>query len=1144
MTAGKAGEGERRVLRYLRNPLVILAALAGGAALGLFARDAGIALEPVGRAYLFLLQMTVIPILVTAIATGVASLTQQPHAGRLLLRTGLVFVAFFAIAAAAALAAGILGHPGLIAGDDRTAYLAQLIRTRSQDTDISVSLSAAAGERARGSLFEMVYQIVPRNIFESLSAGSVAQIMVFSVVFGLAIGLLREKQRDSLVDTGQRVLDAFKRINLWLIYALPFAAVALVARQVALSDAAALYAIGRFLCIIGAALAAGFALAFAATWIRTGRSLRAVLSAMVEPLTYAFITGESLVAAPYAIRAAHERLGYDQATANAAVPVTMVIGRFGYIVYYALAAVFVADFYAVTLFPTDYLILVVAAAVAALATPGMAAAGSLGMIGLALGPLGLPAEPALTVFASSGLLIAPLIAVFDTQASVAAAVFIARRQGASRPEAEAVRRIPLRTSLVTLIAILIVLTGTVTLGLMVSAQRRNITYLADGMIAEISARVMQRTGNYFGPAERTLGSLQYLMENGTVDPARRLALIDVMRQAITTNPEFAAVYFGDASGAFTMVKRMPDGSLSNRIITRTRDAVSVTWEHANLEYARSFASGTESPETGYDPRTRGWYRDALASGRRIWTNVYLFASDNMLGISNAVAVRRGGAVSGVLAIDIGLAELSYFLGSLDVSENGKAYILDGKNELVALSMPRGSDLSALFSGRPTGSASSSANLVLADETRDELVRESFLASLRAADKGASFSFRAGGEKYLSRIIRFPQDALFAWKIGIVLPEARIYEYVNQTSRIVLYAALLIIVVAIGLGVNFSRAITVPLRRLSREMERIRDFDLSGSLDITSRITEVHSMTDAFASMKHGLAAFNKYVPSKLVAQLIRLGEEPRIGGRRRELTLLFSDVADFTTISEQLSPEELVDQMAVYFAALSNVIMGHRGTVDKYIGDAIMAFWNAPVPVEDHARAACGAALACQRALRGLRAGGAKRGGRPVPLFEARTRMGIHTGEVIVGNMGSEERLNYTAIGDSVNLASRLEGLNKVYGTTIIVSETTRAAAGSAAATRLLDRVAVKGRRGGLQIYELLDPDGEGAEAGDFAGLAAQAVESYLAAQFDRALSLIAGAARIRPQDKALAVIAQRCEAFKAAPPSPDWDGVYVYHEK
>lgn len=1135
--------GEHGALRVIRNPFVVLLALAGGAALGRWAPAASLALEPLGRVYLLLLQMTLVPILVLATTGGVAKLAQHVHAPRILLRTLAVLAAFAVFAACLAIAAGIVGHPGRGLATDRTAYLVQVIRGAAPEADLAVSLRAARAAREQGTLVDLVSDAIPRNIFESLSSGSVVEILVFALLLGVAVGLLRPKSRDVMVDVVEKALDGFKRVNLWLIYALPLGAVLLVSHQVAVADVAMLSAIGRLLATTAACLAAGTLLLAIATWARCGARPISVVSSLVEPLTYALITGERLAAAPYAIRAAHERLGCDRETADAAIPFTMVVARLGYFVYYILAGIFIADFYGVSLFSTEYLVLALGAAVAAMATQGSAAAGTLAVMSLALGPLGLPAEPIVTVFASATLVVGPLAAVFETQASIAAAALIARRAEAPARGRARVRMISLRTSILALLASLVVLTGVVTVGLMASGQVKNISYLADTTIGEISARVVQRTEDYFSPAERSVAGFRYLLEQRVLDPADTDAMIAIMRRQVTDNPEFAAVYFGGPDGRFTMVKRMPDGSLSNRIITRTADAVHVRWEHANPAYEAPFPSGAQDLATGYDPRTRGWYRDAVTTGGQIWTNVYLFASDNMLGISNAVPIRRGDALVGVLAVDIGLAELSYFLGSLDVAEAGRAYLLDAKNELVALSMPRGSELSALFSGQPTGSVISSANLVLADEAADELVRRSFLAWLRTADRETTFSFAAGDARYLSRILAFPPDALFDWKIGLVVPEARLYGYVDRTTRIVLAAAALIIVMAIGIGVTFSRVITQPLRRLSREMERVRDFDLGAHEAIVSRIAEVHRMTDAFENMKHGLSAFKKYVPSRLVAELIRLGEEPRIGGRRRELTLLFTDVADFSAVSEELSPEDLVEEMAVYFGALSNVIMEHRGTVDKYIGDAVMAFWNAPAPVENHAELACRSALACQQALRRLAPSGAAAAGPSRSVFRAGTRIGIHTGEVIVGNMGSPERLNYTAIGDSVNLASRLEGMNKNYRTSIIISETTRAAAGGAVVARLLDKVAVKGRKGGIRIYELLDPEAR-PDAAAFADLATQAVERYLARAFDEALSLMKRAGRIHPEDPALSVIRRRCEDFRANPPPPEWDGVHVYHEK
>src|SRR5262249_23515961 len=155
-------------------------------------------------------------------------------------------------------------------------------------------------------------------------------------------------------------------------------------------------------------------------------------------------------------------------------------------------------------------------------------------------------------------------------------------------------------------------------------------------------------------------------------------------------------------------------------------------------------------------------------------------------------------------------------------------------------------------------------------------------------------------------------------------------------------------------------------------------------------------------------------------------QEARISGQRRELTILFSDIKDFTSISEALRPAEIAAQLSEYLNSVTEAIVEESGTVDKYIGDAVMAFWGAPLELKNHAAAACRAALRAQKRIKELNASWAAEG-RPAFC----TRIGINTGEVIVGNMGSEQRLNYTVIGDPVNLASRLEGINKNYGTRI-----------------------------------------------------------------------------------------------------------------
>ncbi|OGV67011.1 MAG: hypothetical protein A3K19_29590 [Lentisphaerae bacterium RIFOXYB12_FULL_65_16] len=344
----------------------------------------------------------------------------------------------------------------------------------------------------------------------------------------------------------------------------------------------------------------------------------------------------------------------------------------------------------------------------------------------------------------------------------------------------------------------------------------------------------------------------------------------------------------------------------------------------------------------------------------------------------------------------------------------------------------------------------------------------------------------------------------------------------------------------ALGVWFARRISRPLMQLEADMSRIQTFDLSGETRVKSRITEVVRMKNSVENMKVGLRSFRKYVPADLVADLIRCGREAVLYGEKRTMTVLFSDIADFTTVSEKLTSEQLAAQLGEYFGGMTAAILRQRGTVDKFIGDAIMAFWGAPLPDAAHAVDACRAAIECRAFLR--QAGDAwEKAGRP----RFHTRIGINTGEVIVGNVGYDERMNYTTLGDPVNVASRLEGLNKYYGTTIIIGEDTRAQAGDAFETRWLDIVAVKGRTQGVRIFELLaEKGGLDEDTTSFVALYEDALRQYLARDWERARRTFGEAVRLRPGDRPATLLVERCTVYLATPPPDDWTGAVTMREK
>ena len=302
------------------------------------------------------------------------------------------------------------------------------------------------------------------------------------------------------------------------------------------------------------------------------------------------------------------------------------------------------------------------------------------------------------------------------------------------------------------------------------------------------------------------------------------------------------------------------------------------------------------------------------------------------------------------------------------------------------------------------------------------------------------------------------------------------------------------------------------------------------------------MNNSIAAMRKGLLAFRRYVPADLVRQLIRTGQEARLGGVNRELTICFTDIEGFTSLSESLDPEDLMLQLSEYLSAVTEVIAQTRGTVDKYTGDGVMAFWGAPIDDPDHARHACCAALSCLRRIHELNAKWRAQG---KPEFQ--TRIGIHTGETIVGNVGSDERMNYTVLGDSVNLAARLEGVNKYYGTRIIVSDATWQAVSSHFISRPIDMVAVKGRQTGVLIHELLTES----DAPDAAEMRAMAqsfqrdFEAYRGHRWAEALQRFEAAALAYPQDDAAAMYVERCRRYVDHPPTEDgWNEVVQLREK
>ena len=574
---------------------------------------------------------------------------------------------------------------------------------------------------------------------------------------------------------------------------------------------------------------------------------------------------------------------------------------------------------------------------------------------------------------------------------------------------------------------------------------KSITLTSQTVMKEVSLRVQEHTTQFMAPVESVVRQLHFLIRSGVVEESDFGALERSFWAAMSVNPAFASIDYGNRNGEFIMVKRMPDESLATKSNELTEAGEKrVRW------FLRERGAGLfgikeakELTDDGYDPRERPWYKGALYTATIHWTDVYLFASDGRPAVTCAWAIRDEiGEVSSVISVSVSLGALSEFLGEIQLGKSGEIFIIDERAQVVGLA-----DLHEAMSNRD-------GKFVL--PTLEEIGRAPIRALGRQANfdvdklresSGKTVEVLVGGETFLGTFETLPNTNLGGWLIGAVVPEQDFLGQLQRDALKSLGVGFLVIVLVIYLAVLIARVLTKPLALIEEETRKIQALDLAGDTP-TSAFGEISDVLSAFDRMKRALRAFKLYVPAKLVGTLIEEEAEPRLGGREEEVTIFFSDIEGFSSFAEKVDPSELASKLGHYLQCLTDEIHASGGTVDKYIGDAIMAFWNAPKRVEHHEEAAVDAAYRCQKVVEAL----SKEG---LPFS---TRIGIHTAQVFVGNFGARDRMNYTLAGDGVNLASRLEGANRFYGTRILVSGYTVSKLQSGWLLRHVDTVSVKGK--------------------------------------------------------------------------------------
>lgn len=677
--------------------------------------------------------------------------------------------------------------------------------------------------------------------------------------------------------------------------------------------------------------------------------------------------------------------------------------------------------------------------------------------------------------------------------------------------------------------------------------------MAGDIMQQVAEKVELKTRLLVQPL-RLLSDHAHLLPGASATAGEdfRQPLLPLYLDVMSANPQVYSVYTGFADGDFFQVISLvtrpevaallgapPDTRFALRRISHAGGARTEAWRH--LDHAGRPLATTSGQPAEYDPRSRPWYKAALDANGPVTTDLYVFTSTRDLGLT--VANRVPGRAPGVFGADMTLDSLSRFLRAEKIGETGLAFLFDGDGNLLAYPDPQKVAKVAIDpDGKETLARSGVADL---DDPVAHAVFRAFVENGRGPLGQRLLD--VDGEPYLVQV-RAQSELGSGWTYLALA--ARAEEFTGPMARTrnqSLLFALGLLAVGIPLMVLAVGRVSHSLHRLTAEADRIRNLELDSTELVHSRIMEVARLGDAVASMRAALNSFTRYLPRSLVQQFVASGKDPVLGGERRELTLLFTDVENFTPISENLAPEDLMACMSEYFQAVGTAILETGGTIDKYIGDAVMAFWNAPEESGDHVERACAAALRLSRASEALGCC-ALDAGKPV----LRTRVGLHCGQAVVGNVGATDRMNYTALGSVVNLASRLEGMNKFYATRILASREVRERARKNFLFRSVDVVVPKGASEPLAVYELVgamptSPYPDVAAARLMLGFCSRwerAITLYRTVQWEKALAEFDALREAAPADTLASMYCQRTRRLLENKPGKDWKAIQRFKFK
>ncbi len=604
--------------------------------------------------------------------------------------------------------------------------------------------------------------------------------------------------------------------------------------------------------------------------------------------------------------------------------------------------------------------------------------------------------------------------------------------------------VSIRWSLFKNFLILVVLISGSLLIYTVAEASRAIRSLSASLFEEVSGTVAHELAKFFDPISKSIEIVRDLGLRGAFSPDDPRTASTILIPILSAIPQMASINTGDERGNVFLLARRKDEWLSVLVKGGTGTA---EWQQMD---ATGRVLNKWMDKLDFDPRTRPWYK--LVEGRSDqaihWTAPYGFVPSDDPGITAAVRVDVP-KNSYVLAFDILLEDLSEFVQKIKVPGNGKVFVLTNDGRVLVPPSGSGQELHGLLLKRPEDLSMP----LLAEGVRLWRDRQDL----------APFQFAHEDETWWCGIRRYDLGPEEKFWIGVLIPERDLLGESLRDQLALLLVTLLALGVATLMALYLSRSYSAPLQALVEHSSRLQTLRTDVEVDVESRLSEVRQLAEAQENMRRALDSFARYVPVEVVRELLDRGEAAEIGGRDAEVTVLFTDIAGFTTIAESMSAAQLTRHMSSYFEMVVGILHSHGATVDKFIGDSIMAFWGAPKALKNHSRPAVEAVIEIRESLE--KANG---NWRTEGLPELPTRFGLASGQVTVGNVGAVYRLSYTALGDPVNLAQRLEALSAKLHTSVLADENVRNAAGEGFAWRAVGGVDIKGKIVSVRVFELL----------------------------------------------------------------------------